>query len=238
MRKKTKTPKVKKAVCYSDSDLPPVKEDFRKTFSWRIFRIMAEFIEGFQFIADFKKAVAIFGSTRFSEKNPYYQEARKLGKFLAKSGYVVITGGGPGIMEAANRGAFEVGGESVGINIELPEGQVMNKFVRKPIGFHYFFTRKVMLSFACCGYVFFPGGLGTLDELFEMITLVQTKKLPQPISIIVVGKNYWQPLFDWLKNEVYQKQNAISKKDLEIFHLVDSAKEAFEIIKLSTRFNA
>lgn len=231
MSKKSKIPKIKKVVCCPDPDLPPVKEDFRKTFSWRIFRIMAEFVDGFQFIADFKKAVGIFGSTRTSVKDHYYQEARKLAKLLVKEKFAVITGGGPGIMEAANRGAFEGGGESVGINIQLPEGQRMNDYVKSPIGFHYFFSRKVMFSFACQIYVFFPGGFGTLDEFFEMVTLVQTKKLPQPVLIIAVGKEYWNPLFNWLKGEVCQKRKAINKRDLNIFQLADSAAEAFKIIK-------
>lgn len=229
--KKLKALKIKKAVCCPDPDLPPVKEDFRKTFSWRIFRIMAEFVDGFQFITDFKKAVGVFGSTRAQPKDHYYQESRKLGQLLAKKKFAVITGGGPGIMEAANRGAYEAGGESVGINIQLPEGQRVNDYVKSPIGFHYFFTRKVMFSFACQIYVFFPGGFGTLDEFFEMITLVQTKKLPKPVLVITVGKEYWSPLFNWLEKEVYQKRNAVNKKDLSIFQLVDSAEEALKIIK-------
>jgi hypothetical protein len=229
--KKSKSFKTKKVSCCPDPDLPPAKEDFRRTFSWRIFRIMAEFVDGFQFITDFKRAVGIFGSTRASSKDHYYQEARKLAGLLAKEKFAVITGGGPGIMEAANRGAFEAGGESVGINIQLPEGQRMNDYVKSPIGFYHFFTRKVMFSFACQVYVFFPGGFGTLDEFFEMITLVQTKKLPKPVLIIAVGREYWGPLFSWLRKEVYQKRRAINKKDLEIFQLADSAKEAFKIIK-------
>jgi len=228
MKKKIKNPK--KENCCTQPNVHE-EEDFRKTFQWRIFRIMAEFVEGLQFIADFKKSVAFFGSSRFSAKNPYYQEARKLAKMLTKEGFTVLTGGGPGIMEAANRGAFEAGGESVGLNIELLEGQAMNKYVTNPIGFHYFFTRKVMFSFACCGYIFFPGGYGTLDEFFEMITLIQTKKLSRKVSVVVVGKEYWKPLFNWLEKKVYKEHKAIDKKDLEIFHLVDSAEEAFEIIK-------
>lgn len=229
--RKPKISKMRKAICYPDPDLPPVKEDFRKTFSWRIFRIMAEFVDGFQFIIDFKKAVGIFGSTRAQSKDRYYQEARKLAKLLAKEKFTIITGGGPGIMEAANRGAFEAGGKSVGLNIQLPEGQRMNDYVKSPIGFHYFFTRKVMFSFACRVYVFFPGGFGTLDEFFEMITLIQTKKLSKKVLVLAVGKEYWGPLFDWLEKEVYQKRNAVNKKDLSIFRLVDSAQEAFKIIK-------
>lgn len=231
--KKSRSQKLQETLCHPESELTPIREDFRKTFQWRIFRIIAEFVDGFQFIADFKKSVAIFGSSRFPSDHHYYQEARKLAELLAKSGFTVITGGGPGIMEAANRGAFESGGESVGINIQLPEGQRINKYVKKPIGFHYFFTRKVMLSFASWGYVFFPGGFGTLDEFFEMVTLVQTKKLPQPVSIVVVGKEYWQPLLDWIQKEMHEKNRTIDKVHMEIFHLVDKAEEAFEIIRTS-----
>ncbi|MEA3452941.1 MAG: TIGR00730 family Rossman fold protein [Patescibacteria group bacterium] len=216
-----------------DPKLPPTQQDFRETFQWRIFRIMAEFVEGFHFIADFKKTITIFGSTSFPEENMYYKEARKLGKLLAKEGYGVITGGGPGIMEAGNRGAFEAGGESIGINIQLPGGQRMNPYVNKAIGFDHFFTRKVMLSFASRAYVFFPGGFGTLDEFFEMVTLIQTKKLVKPVPIVVIGKAYWEPLFTWIKEEVYGKQKAIKKEDMEIFHLVDSIEDAMKIIKKS-----
>ncbi len=226
-----KTKKSRSTYLYPDPKLPPVKEDFRETSQWKIFKIMSEFIEGFHFLADLKKTITVFGSTSFTENNHYYKEARKLGGLLAKGGYTVITGGGPGIMEAANRGAFEAGGESVGINIQLPQGQRMNDYVTKPIGFNYFFTRKVMLSFSSKAYVFFPGGFGTLDEFFEMVTLVQTKKLAKKVPIIAVGKDYWQNLFDWFKSEIYLKNKAIEKKDLEIFQLVDSTKEAYEIIK-------
>lgn len=211
--------------------LPFIENDFRKSFSWKIFRIMAEFVDGFHFVADFKKSVGIFGSTRFSPDNSNYQEARKLARLLIKSKFTVFTGGGGGIMEAANQGAFELKGESVGMNIQLPEEQFINKYVNRPIGFNYFFTRKVMLSYGRCGYVFFPGGFGTLDEFFEMITLIQTEKIPYHIPIILVGKSYWQPLVSWLEKEVYKKQKAIDKKDLQSFELVDSAEEAFVIIK-------
>jgi len=228
---KQKVQKAKASNLIPDPKLPPTQQDFRKTFQWRIFRIMAEFVEGFHFIADFKKTITIFGSTSFPPENPYYKEARELGKRLAEAGYGVITGGGPGIMEAGNRGAFEAGGESIGINIQLPDGQRMNSYVNKPIGFDHFFTRKVMLSFASKAYVFFPGGFGTLDEFFEMVTLIQTKKLEKAVPIVVIGKSYWQPLFDWITQEVYQKQKAIKKEDLEIFQLVDSVDEAFKILK-------
>ncbi len=232
---KQKTKKNEPELLHLDSELSPTKKDFRDTFQWKVFRIMAEFVDGFHFIANFKKTVAVFGSARLSPQNKYYQEASKLGQLLAKAGYTMITGGGPGIMEAANKGAFKAGGKSVGLNIQLPSGQRMNPYVKSPMGFNYFFIRKVILSFASQAYIFFPGGFGTLDEFFEMVVLVQTKKITKPIPIIVVGKEYWQPLLNWLKLEVHEKHKTIGKKDLEIFQLVDSAKEAFEIIKSRTK---
>jgi len=227
-------PKSKKNKCgplYLDSQLAPTKNDFRNTFQWRVFRIMAEFIDGFDFIANFKKTVTVFGSARLSPEDHYYKEARKFAQLSAKAGYTIITGGGPGIMEAANRGAFDMKGESVGLNIQLPSEQKTNPYVKSPLGFNYFFTRKVMLSFAAQAYVFFPGGFGTLDELFEMVTLIQTGKIMKPTPIIVVGKEYWQPLFGWLKLEVQEKHGAIGKEDFKILNLVDSAEEAFSLIK-------
>ncbi len=220
-----------KIVCLPESELPPVEEDFRKTFSWRIFRIMAEFVEGFQFVAGFKKAAGIFGSTRAKESDHYYQEARKLASLLVKEDYVIVTGGGPGIMEAANLGAFEAGGESVGINIQLDGIQRTNEYVKNAIGLHYFFTRKVLFSYSCHTYVFFPGGFGTLDEFFELVTLVQTKKLAYPVLLVAVGKEFWQPMFDWVKKEIYEKHKAVSKEEIDIIHLVDSAEEVVSLIK-------
>ena len=229
--KKKRVKKDKTAKPYHGYNMPSVNKDFRETFQWRIFRIMSEFIEGFEFIADLKKSVAIFGSTRVKPNNIHYKEARKLGKLLAKEGFAVMTGGGPGIMEAGNRGAFEAGGKSLGINIELPNGQKKNKYLTKGLSFHYFFTRKVMLSFAGSGYVFFPGGYGTLDEFFEMITLVQTEKLHHPVIIVCVGKDYWTKLLGFLEKDVYLKHKAIDKKDTKIFKIVDSAEEALRMIK-------
>jgi len=197
----------------------------------RVSKITNEFIKGFNFISGLKKVVGIFGSTRAPQNNHSYQEARKLAKMLAEAGYTVITGGGPGIMEAANRGALEGGGESIGLNIKLREWQKVNKFVKKSIGFDYLFIRKVMFSFAAPIYIFFPGGYGTLDEFFEMIMLIQTKETRHPVLVVNVGKSYWQPLFSWLEKEVYKKRKAISKNDLKIFYLVDSAKEAFELVR-------
>lgn len=210
----------------------PKKEDFTETFQWRIFRIMAEFVEGFQFISGFSRPVAFFGSSRFDENDEYYKKARKLAKKLAEDKYNIITGGGPGIMEAANRGAKEGKGKSIGINIKL-FGQKANKYAEEEIDFHYFFVRKVMLSFASYGYVFFPGGFGTLDEFFEMITLIQTKAIEEPITVVAVGKEYWNPLLKWMENSLIKKFETISKEDLEIFEVVDSIDEAHKIIKES-----
>ncbi len=214
-----------------DTELPPTGRDFRETFQWRIFRIMAEFVEGFQFVADFKDAVTVFGSSSFSEDNPDYKKAQRFGELLARNNFAVITGGGPGIMEAANRGAYEAEGNSIGINIYLEEGERANKYLRESIGFYYFFTRKVMLSFASSGYVFFPGGFGTLDEFFEVVTLIQTKKIAVRGPVIAVGKEFWEPLFNWMRNELCYKYQTIKEENLEIFTLVDTPEEAFEIIK-------
>ncbi len=193
---------------------------------------MAEFVEGFQFVADFEKSVSFFGSSRFEEDNPNYQKARRLAELLVEKDYAVVTGGGPGIMEAANRGAYENDGQSIGINIQLlDEGEKANDYLKKSVGFHYFFTRKVMLSFASYGYVFFPGGFGTLDELFEMLTMMQTKKLPQPVTVVVVGKNFWEPMLEWLEDSLLDRYKTISRKDLELIKVVDTPEEALEVIE-------
>ena len=207
--------------------------DWRHSFHWRIFRIMAEFVDGFQFLADLKRTVTFFGSARFPEDNRWYNEARKLGALLAKSDYGVITGGGPGIMEGGNRGAFEADGESIGINIQLPFEQRINEYVKKGHGFYYFFTRKVMLSFASQAYVFFPGGLGTLDECFEILTLVQTKKITDRIPIILYGKDFWGDLDAWMKKKLLDQYQTIDAEDLHLYTIVDSPEEAMAIIKKS-----
>ncbi len=211
------------------------KKDFRQTAQWRIFRIMAEFIEGFQFLVDFKKTVTFFGSARFPENNPDYKRAQKLAYLLGKAGFTIITGGGPGIMEAANKGAHEAKTHSVGLNIQLPYEQRINKYIKKGIGFHYFFTRKVILSYSAQAYVYFPGGFGTLDEFFEIITLIQTKKITQRIPVICVGKKYWTPILKWINTDVYGKFKAIDKEDEKIYTMVDSPEEAFKIIKASKK---
>jgi len=201
--------------------------------TWRIFRIMSEFVEGFQFLSQFKKEVTIFGSARLPENNKWCKEAEKLGKLLAQKGYTVITGGGPGIMLAANKGAHSVNpAKSIGINIQLPMEQRTNKYVTKSKGFYYFFTRKVMLAASAQAYIFFPGGFGTADEFFEMITLVQTKKM-QKLPVILVGKDFWQPLTDWMNNTLIKKYQTISPKDPKLFHVVNKAEDAMKYIKKS-----
>lgn len=208
----------------------PSPYDFRKEFSWRIFRIMSEFIEGFQFLADLKREVSIFGSARFTEKNHHYQEAYRLATLLGKEGFTVITGGGPGIMEAANRGAYDVGAESVGLNIQLPREQRVNKYVKKGMGFHYFFTRRVMLGASAQAYIFFPGGFGTLDEFFEIVTLIQTKKM-DPIPVICIGKDFWGALITWMKQHMLQVHHTIQPNDLDIVTIARDVDHAFQILK-------
>lgn len=204
--------------------------NFAEDANWRIFRIMAEFIEGFEFLSPLRKEVTFFGSARLSEDSPWYKQAQDLGKLLAKGGFTVITGGGPGIMEAGNRGAFEGGGSSIGLDIELPTEQRRNPYVKKGIGFHYFFTRKVMLSASAQAYVFFPGGFGTCDEFFEMITLIQTRKM-EHVPVVCVGKEFWTPLHEWLRVTMTEKYQTISPEDTSLYTIVDSAKEAFDLIK-------
>lgn len=202
--------------------------------SWRIFKIMAEFVSGFEFINKYSAAVSIFGSARCTFKDESYREAESLGAKLASMGFAVVTGGGPGIMEAANKGASDAGGKSAGLNIRLGDGdgptEIRNNFVGEALTFDYFFVRKVMLSFVSQVYVYFPGGFGTLDELFELVTLIQTRKL-KPTPIVLVGKEYWTPLLDWIENTLYEENKAISKKDLKLYYLVDTADEAAKLIK-------
>ena len=193
-------------------------------------KISAEFSKGFEFVKNYKKAVSVMGSARVSLKNNVYREATQLADKLSKAGFAIITGGGPGIMEAANKGAYEAGGKSVGINIRLPFEQRTNPFVKESEAFTYFFTRKVMLEYASIIYIFFPGGFGTLDEFFEMVTLIQTKKIRR-VPIVLINKEFWQPLLDWISGTVYGKNHAIDQKDMDIYYLADNANEAYEYIK-------
>jgi uncharacterized protein (TIGR00730 family) len=205
--------------------------DYNTNPSWRIFRIMAEFVDGFNFITKFPKSVTFFGSARTEEKNEHYRSAQKLAHLLAKAGYTIVTGGGPGIMEAANKGAVEGGGESVGLNIQLPFEQRTNAFVQKSLAFNYFFTRKVMLAFSANAFVFFPGGYGTLDEAFEMITLRQTHKINPRIPIVLVGEDYWRPLGQWLTDNVCKRHGNIREDELKLWDIATTPEDAFNIIK-------
>ncbi len=198
--------------------------------SWRIFRIMSEMVEGYQFLAELKNEVTILGSARFEEDNKYYQVARELGNLLAEHGYTTITGGGPGIMEAGNRGAHEAHGESVGLNIQLPFEQRINPYVTKSTAFYYFFTRKVMLTSPANAFVFFPGGFGTFDEFFEVVDYIELGHMDKS-PIVLVGKEFWQPVVDFLRNKSSRHVHAIVEGDLDNWHVVDTAEEAFAYIK-------
>lgn len=187
--------------------------------SWRMFRIMGEFVQGFEEMADVGKAVTIFGSARFTTDNPYYNKAVELAGCLAESGYTVITGGGPGIMEAGNKGAFEAQGRSIGLNIDLPFEQHANPYLTDEVKFKYFFTRKVMLVKYSTAFVVFPGGFGTLDELFEALTLIQTHKI-KPFPVYLVGVDFWRGLVQWLQSTL-QRMGTISDNDLHLFKIVD-----------------
>lgn len=196
----------------------------------RMGRVTEELEAGLRLVTGIKKSVTFWGSARFKEDNVHYKQARRLGARLAEEGYTIVTGGGPGIMEAGNRGAHEAGGRSVGLNIELPFEQVLNPYTTDSFGFHYFFTRKVTMAFAAEAYVFFPGGFGTLDEFFEILTLVQTKKLPK-VPLICVGCDYWKHLDMFLKTELYDDHKAINKEDTDLYVVTDDEDEVMEIIK-------
>jgi len=204
--------------------------DFRSEDPWRIFRIMSEFVEGFNELSQIGPAVAIFGSSRTKPKDKYYKLAEKTTKLLCKNGFAIITGAGPGIMEAANKGAKEAGGISVGLNIQVPIAQKPNKFITKLIEFRYFFARKVMFLKYAKAFLVFPGGFGTMDEFFEAVTLVQTKRV-EAFPVILIGREYWAGLVDWIKKSMLKKDRII-KKDLNIFHVVDIPEEALKIIKV------
>lgn len=199
--------------------------------SWAIFRIMSEFVDGFEKLAKIGPCVSIFGSSRTAPGEKYYKITENIASMLVKEGYGVITGGGPGIMEAGNKGAHRQGGISVGLNIVLPHEQSHNIYIdpEKLITFDYFFVRKVMFVRYSQGFIVMPGGFGTLDELFESLTLIQTKKIGK-FPIVLVGKEYWSGLIDWLTNVVYEEESNIDEEDFNLFHVVDDPKEAVDII--------
>jgi uncharacterized protein (TIGR00730 family) len=211
------------------TDKQYVIDDITMQDSWRLFRIMAEFVEGFEALAECHPAVSIFGSTRAKPEDEVYQKAERIGQLLAENGFGVITGGGPGVMEAANKGASSAGGKSIGLNIELPLEQRPNPYSNINLKFRYFFVRKVMFVKYAMAYVILPGGFGTLDELLESITLIQTHKI-RPFPVILVGSKYWKGLLDWIK-EVVLKEGKISPSDLEILQVLDEPEEIIRIIK-------
>ncbi len=217
--------RIKKA--FSNMDWNEVKT----SDSWKIFKIMAEFVDGFEKLSKIGPCVSIFGSARTKPDNKYYKLAEEIAYLLTRSGFGVITGGGPGIMEAGNKGAKKGKGKSVGVNIELEFEQHPNKYIDndKLITFDYFFVRKVMFMKYSQGFVVMPGGFGTFDELFEAITLIQTNKIAK-FPIILVGKEYWSGLLDWIKNVMLKVEHNIKEEDLNLIKLVDTAKEAYDVI--------
>jgi len=200
--------------------------------SWRIFRIMAEFVEGFEVMGPVGQAVSIFGSARTRPDHSHYHAAERTAHLLAKAGFAVITGGGPGIMEAANKGAFECGGESIGLNITLPQEQEANKYQTISLDFHYFYARKVMFVKYASAFVCFPGGYGTLDEFFETITLVQTLKV-EAFPIILYGSDYWGGLVEWMRKRL--RPSFIDPEDIDIFRVVDRPEDVVKLVKLGVK---
>lgn len=206
--------------------LHELEEEMRK----RVSLIKHEFVKGFEFIKNQPKSVSIFGSARFIEGTEYYNKARSIASRLSALGFAIITGGGPGIMEAANRGAFESNGISLGLNIKLPKEQSENQYVTASEEFYYFFIRKVMLSFSAEAYIFFPGGFGTMDEFFEILTLVQTKKIER-VPIFLVGEAYWKPLESFIMNQMLEINRTIEEEDMQLFTITDSEEEIVNVLK-------
>lgn len=204
------------------------KEDFIKEDPWRVFRIMSEFVDGFEMMTSVDNGISIFGSAQATISDRYYRLARKTAYMLAKKGFSIITGAGPGIMEAANKGAKEAGGESIGLNILIPQRQRPNKYLTKMMEFKYFFCRKVMFAKYSHAFIVFPGGFGTLDEFFEAITLIQTHRI-EPFPVILVGRPYWKGLLDWISTTLVRNK-AISKRDIKIFNVVDTPEEILKIL--------
>ena len=204
------------------------KSEFARE-TWRVFRIMAEFVEGFDELSQLGPAVSIFGSARTPPDSPYYKLAEKTSAAVVKAGFGVITGGGPGIMEAANKGAIEAGGRSIGLNIEIPEEQTQNEYQNLSLNFRYFFARKMMFMKYAQAFVIFPGGFGTMDEFFESLTLIQTMKM-EGFPVILVGTEFWKSLLDWVEQVMLHDQGNISPDDMKIFTITDDPNEVVKII--------
>jgi uncharacterized protein (TIGR00730 family) len=211
------------------AQVPRERRAFVKTDSWRVLRIMGEFVEGFDTLSDVYNAVTVFGSARTTPDDPYYEKAVETARMLAEEGFPIITGGGPGIMEAANRGAQEGNGLSIGCNIELPFEQGLNPYVERSINFRYFFVRKTMFVKYSTAFIVFPGGYGTMDELFEALTLIQTGKVKH-FPVILFGEEYWTGLAEWLRERV-AGEGKIATTDLRLFSVTDSPREAVTIVR-------
>lgn len=204
-------------------------DDLKLTESWRLFKIMGEFVEGVEALHDLGAAVSIFGTARIGPENPVYQKTVEIARLFANNGFAVITGGGGGVMEAANRGAKEAAGTSVGLNIRLPFEQKPNPYADLKLEFNYFFIRKVMFIKYSMAYLAMPGGFGTLDELFEVLTLIQTRRV-KPFPVILVGSDYWGGLMEWVKKQLLEDQR-ISPEDLEIIQILDDPEEIVDAVK-------
>lgn len=214
---------------------PEPEDEYRTSDSWRVFRIMSEFVDGIDNLATVTRGVSVFGSARTQPGEPDYEHAREIGRLLADEGFEVITGGGPGIMEAANKGAFEAGGKSIGCNIELPFEQLANPYLTKTLTFKYFFVRKTMFIKYSNAYVIFPGGFGTMDELFEALTLIQTRKI-RNFPVVLFGSQFWQGLLQWITSTMVHEKK-ISPEDLSLIHLTDSPNDAVEFIIRTCKAN-
>ncbi len=206
-----------------------VVDDLNLQESWRIFQIMAEFVEGFDVMPQVFPAVTIFGSSQIKPQSTVYKTTVEVSRLLVENGFNVISGGGPGVMEAANKGATQAGGKSVGLHINLPSEQQANEYANVRLKFNYFFIRKVMFIKYAVAYIIMPGGFGTLDELFEALTLIQTKRI-RPFPVILMDSKFWNGLLDWIKDTLVKKKT-LSKSDLEVFNVVDTAEEAVGIVK-------
>ena len=228
-KNKNSHPKAGRSVTQDEQLLEsPKPDEFKRSDTWRVFRIMGEFVEGFDELASVTRGVSIFGSARTRPDTPMYEAACETARLLAREGFAVITGGGPGIMEAANKGAFEAGGLSIGCNIELPFEQKPNPYQTRSLTFDYFFVRKTMFIKYSTAFIIFPGGFGTLDELFEALTLIQTHKI-RNFPVILYDSKYWELMLKWTK-EVLHAEGMIADIDLKLLHVIDSPAEAVKIV--------
>ncbi len=210
-----------------------INNDFKQSYQWKIWKVISELVGGFELISNFNfnKTITVWGSARIKSNTKTYKKIEKFGEIAAKQGYTIVTGGSDGLMEAANKGCYENGGESIGINVELPKEQGLNKYLTDSITLKYFFVRKMLLSFISKHYVFAPGGTGTFDEFFEILTLATTEKMGKKVNIILIDKKFWKPFLIEIENIMIKKYKTFSKKELDICQVVDTPEEALEIIK-------